>query len=176
MKPKSNRKPGKMDNCQTPPYAIQPLVPYLRITDRIWEPAAGEGLMETALTPHVHSVVGTDIVDGVDFFHALAPMMTTKLITNPPYSMKPAWVKQCIHFGLPWALLMPAECWFTAGIQDLVRTIGMEVIICRQRVNFKMPVKGWDSRAQFPVAWFTWGFGIGAPVTYFGNFEKGDYP
>ena len=48
MKPKTNRKGDKntshtMDQCQTPTYAVEPLLPYIPKEWLVWESAAGEG-------------------------------------------------------------------------------------------------------------------------------------
>lgn len=63
--------PLGMDACQTPGYAIDPLLPYLAKFDTIWEPAAGEGLLVDALLDcsyRIFTVLGSDILDGRNFF------------------------------------------------------------------------------------------------------------
>ena len=164
MKPKSNRKPGKLDNCQTPPYALTPLIPYLKAANihQIWEPARGEMYLADALSRAEFSVVATDITDGdyYDFFHYDVRHDDKKfdaIVTNPPYSMKYSWVKRCYELGKPWALLMPVEMLGTVGGGDMFDRYGVQTMMLRPRVNFKMPNKGWDGKgAQFPVAWYTW--------------------
>ncbi|MBN1430421.1 MAG: hypothetical protein JXB07_18775, partial [Anaerolineae bacterium] len=53
--PQTNRagdmeEPQGFDDCQTPPYALDPLLPYLSHEWTIWEPARGDGqLVETLL-------------------------------------------------------------------------------------------------------------------------------
>ena len=177
MKPKSNRKPGKLDNCQTPRYALDPLIPYLKAAkfQRIWEPAAGEGLLVEALLLAGFDVTATDILYdpyiekdfSFDFFEFETGNEWDCIVTNPPYSVKYEWTQRCFDLGKPWALLMPVEMLGTVKGGDMFSEHGVQMIVMRPRINFKMPNKGWDGRgAQFPVAWYTWGMNLGKALTF----------
>lgn len=169
-KPKVNRAgdpsvSSPMDRCQTPRYALRPLLPYLPLSSLIWEPAAGKGLLVASLSES-HQVVASDILYGQDFFR-YQPETWDCLVTNPPYSIKYRWIGRCYELGKPWALLMPVEALGAKQAQVLFRKHGMELIVMDQRVNFEMPNKGLSgSGAQFPVAWFTHGLNIGRDITY----------
>jgi hypothetical protein len=160
-KPKSNRKPGSMDNCQTPSYAVQPLLPYLRKAGirTVWEPAYGEGLLSRVLTNDGFNVTGTDTLFGsqYDFFdYDLAiHRHYDAIVTNPPFSLKYEWLQRCYELGKPFALLLPVETLGSVKGGDLFALNGIDVMMLRPRVDFKMPEAGWSgSGAQFPVAWF----------------------
>ena len=172
MKPKTNRAGDPQtshpfDQCQTPPYAVAPLVPYLRPDWRIWEPAAGEGLLVAALLDAgIAEVISTDLLTGQDFFIG-CPESWDALVTNPPYSVKYRWLARCYALGKPFALLMPVETLGAKTAQVLFAAHGVEIIFLDKRVDFKMPNKGWGgSAAQFPVAWYTHGLDIGHPMTF----------
>lgn len=182
MKPKRNYRPGPMDDCQTPAYAVEPLFPYLHV-GRIWEPAAGKGRLVTALSHAGYAVRGTDIhgfQGGVatDFLDEFSEKITFPaaishgrgfdcIVTNPPYSLKAEFTARCIALGKPWALLMPVEWIGTAECQRLIGPIEFEWILLDKRVDFEMPRKGFAGRgAQFPVAWYTSGLGVGRPITF----------
>lgn len=176
MKPKINRKGSlvgakSMDQCQTPAYAIKPLLPYLKQYDVIWEPAAGEGYLIRALFDYGYqAVIASDVEKN---FFGWEPAYYTKHITNPPYSIKYPWLERCYELGRPFALLLPVETLGAARAQKLFDKYGIEVIFLSSRINFKMPNKGWNgSSAQFPTAWFTWKFGVGKPI----SFAKLDIP
>jgi hypothetical protein len=67
MKPKVNRAgdPAEskgFDRCNTPTYALDPLLPYIRADWHVWEPAQGTGNLVRALAPHVASIIGTDLL------------------------------------------------------------------------------------------------------------------
>jgi len=171
VKPKQNRggdtKESKpYDRCQTPYYAIDPLLPYLKPQWTIWEPAAGEGQIVSKLQQHGFRVIGTDILTGTNFFEA-EPDAWQCQITNPPYSVKYDWLKRSYALGLPFALLLPLETLGTKSGQQLFEKYGTEIILLNKRVNFKMPELGYSgSGAQFPTAWFTWGLSVGEQLTF----------
>src|SRR5574341_1352263 len=158
MKPKRQYVPGPMDNCQTPAYALTPILPYLPRRP-LWEPAAGNGNIVRALTDKGWTVVGTDILTGQDFFTCDPPFDHGffGIITNPPYSLKFKWLERCIQFERPFALLVPVEMIGAKQCQDIVRYNGFEMMLLNRRVNFEMPNKGYNGTgAQFPVMWLTW--------------------
>jgi hypothetical protein len=171
MKPKrqykaDNYEPKGYDACQTPPHAINPLVKYIPENSIVWEPAAGEGIMARALNDCGFAVTYSDILVGQNFFE-YEPEIWDCVVTNPPYSGKYDWLKRCYHLGKPFALLLPLETLGAKSGQVFFKEYGLELIVLDRRINFKMPDKGWNgSGAQFPVAWFTWGFEIGSPMVF----------
>lgn len=75
MKPKEAkpaRKGATYDQCQTPPYALKPLLPFLPRVP-IWEPAAGEGMLSSGLKAAGFKVIEGDIITGQDFFETPPP-------------------------------------------------------------------------------------------------------
>lgn len=166
MKPKRNYKPGlTIDHCQTPSYALEPILQYLNPAWRIWEPAAGKGRLVRALHHRGFNCFGSDILKGIDFFRE-PPKLFDCILTNPPYSIKPQWTQRCYDLGRPWLLLMPVEFIGTQKAQRMFSQYGMEIVLMDKRVDFEMPHKGSSGSAQFPVAWYTWGLNIGREITY----------
>ncbi len=185
QKPKENRggslyEPRGFDACQTPAYAIDPLLPYLPMDWTIWEAGCGEGLMVRTLSDAGRNVIGSDILQGQNFFE-YEPDSWDCLVTNPPYSIKYPWLERCYQLGKPFALLLPVE---TLGAKQAIvhfKACGVQLLVPFGRVNFKMPYKGseWESvdpvtgritkkksAAQFPVAWFTWGLNLESPLVF----------
>lgn len=171
MKPKQNRKGQKsksatFDRCQTPHYALDPLLPYLPKDSLIWEAACGEGQIVDKLTQEGFGVIGTDLLTGFNFF-TWQPEKWDIQVTNPPYSIKYDWLRWSYQFNKPFALLLPLETLGAGQAQELFEEFGIEIILPRKRINFKMPNKGYGkSGAQFPTCWFTWGLGIGRQLTF----------
>jgi hypothetical protein len=173
MKPKQNYSTDAgvsnvRDCCQTPDYALDPLLPYLRPDWRVWECAAGEGMLVRALRPRVAQVIASDLLTGEDFFDERSlPEEFDAVVTNPPFSIKVRFLERCYALGKPFALLMPVETLGSQGAQKSFARYGVEVILMNRRVDFKMPNKGYaGAGAQFPSAWFTWGLDIGAMLTF----------
>jgi hypothetical protein len=170
MKPKENKgyNTGTYDECQTPPYALEPLYPYLDPYEPIWECAAGKRVLSNELIRKGYGIIATDINDGVlggsDFFEI---WYGNTLITNPPYSLKYEWLERCYDLGFPFALLMPVEMLGTAKGQRLFDKYGIEVIFMSPRVDFLMPHALWAGHgAQFPTAWFTWKLNLPKEMNY----------
>ncbi len=171
MKPKQNqqgstKKSNNYDRCQTPFYALDPLLPYLP-SGIIWEPAAGDGHIVTKLTMSGYKdIISGDILTGENFFET-KPLDWDCQVTNPPYSVKYEWLARSYELGKLFALLMPLETLGASKGQRLFERYGVELILFDKRINFKMPNKGYgNSGAQFPTAWFTFGLGIGCQLTF----------
>jgi hypothetical protein len=171
MKPKMNYKSdptvsNPMDRCETPAYALDPLLPYLRSGWLIWEPACGSGRIVRTLTAQGFTVTGSDLLDGRSFFD-WQPRDFDAIVTNPPYSIKPEWIRRCYALGKPFALLVPVETIGGGAVQAMMDHFGSELLLLNKRVNFYMPnnkeLSG--NGAQFPVLWFCWQM-LPAPIVY----------
>lgn len=92
------KEPIIADRCQTPPYALDPILPHINKTWTIWEPARGEGNIARTLDYHGYTVIGTDILTGEDFFDTTVEHWDC-IVTNPPYSIKYLWLERCYQLG-----------------------------------------------------------------------------
>lgn len=166
------------DRCGTPPYALEPLLPFMDRDTIIWESASGEGLLVNALRRKGYDrIIYSDILQhpSEDFFKTDCLQYTEVafgavgklIITNPPYSLKYKWLARCYELGYPFALLMPSDTLFAASANKLFQKHGIEIIIMNPRVDFKMPNTGWSGKgAQMATAWFTWKLNIGQMITF----------
>lgn len=166
------------DRCQTPAYALDPLLPYLKPGWVIWEPAAGEGNLARALRGLGFVVVasdlliediGDDVEGGRNLFH-WQPQHFDAIVTNPPYSVKFDVYRRCYELGRPFALLLPVEALGVGAAQRLYKKHGHEQLLLDKRINFKMPQRGWQSgewksTAWFPTFWSCWQM-LSEPVLY----------
>jgi hypothetical protein len=198
MKRKANlagdpEKSHKYDQCQTPGYALPPLLAHLPPGLRIWDPSTGEGNLARTLEYLGYKVSASDLLTGTNFFEADPPAGSDGRIENPPFSIKYKWLERSYLLGDPFALLLPVETIGAASAQRLFARYGVEIILLDQRINFKMPShKSWSelikptprynedgspmlnakgehkktTGAQFPTAWFTHGFNIGRELTF----------
>lgn len=174
MKPKENKgyNAGTYDECQTPPYALEPLLEHIRNWKTlIWECAAGKRVLANSMIyDWGYNVLSTDISDPVgfgDFFKIEPENKDYTIVTNPPYSLKYEWLERCYDLRHPFALLMPVEMLGTAKGQRLFEKYGIEIIFMSPRVDFYMPHKGWKGGgAQFPTAWFTWKLNLPEQINF----------
>lgn len=165
-KPKNNTKGvPERDQCGTPSYAVNPLAWYLPKDKIIWESAAGEGLLVDALELRGFKVVRSEIMEGQDYFVYEPPEWDIQ-VTNVPFSVKYEWFQRACLLEKPFALLMPSDVLFAAQGQRIITQYNVEVLTPSQRINYKMPNKGWDGSAQMSTSWFTRGFNIGRMLTF----------
>jgi len=155
---------GSPDDYQTPPEALEPLIPYLRKSWLIWECAQGEAYLTKALLERSYRVIGTDILTGEDFL-TWQPDIYDCIVTNPPYSIKYRFLSRCYELGKPFALLLPLTTLETRKRQALFSKYGVEIIFLPSRVNFIVP-SGDGSSSWFATAWFTNGFNIGQQLNF----------
>lgn len=173
MKPKANNKGdthkvSQMDICQTPPHALEPLYPYLKKEWIVWESACGpELLIVKTLEDNGFTVLASDLMYGKNQnFFLYEPIQKYDIqITNMPFSIKYEWLKKSFEYGKRFALLAPYETHAAAAFHKLAKKYHnkpypIEVLTPERRINYKMPNKGWDSSAQMPTCWITWGLDI----------------
>lgn len=171
-KPKTNRATNKhessvMDQCQTPPYAVVPLLPYLRPFTHLWESACGQGYLVRELRRYGFTVSATDVLYGADYYQGSPPAYECQ-VTNVPFSHKYDWLARACQLGKPFALLMPSDALFADKFLQLKRTYPIEVLLPDRRINFRMPshTRWEEGGAQMHTSWFTCWLNIGAFVTY----------
>jgi hypothetical protein len=134
---------SERDLFQTPNYATDLIVPFLQGigVKRIWEPAAGLGKMSSRLTYWGFDVYSTDL-SYENRFNFLFDHATwygggiDAIVTNPPFSLKSEFYEKCLEYGIPLALLIPADYtgWTIAAVQ-----YGAEKVIPNRRIDFITP-------------------------------------
>jgi len=156
-------KAKKCNDFQTPPIALEPLVPYL--PRRVWECACGEGLLVEHLMLQGFEVLASDIKDGHNFLSWCPPLNSFDcIVTNPPYTLKDDFLKRCYMLQKPFALLLPLTT-LEGKRQYWLEQYGVEIILLDKRINFVTP-SGQGTGSWFATAWFTNGLNIGRQITF----------
>lgn len=134
------------DFFQTPNYAVDLLVPFLKKLVPIalhknltvWECAAGERKITKRLQNHF-DVVSTDIQDSKSFnFLTDDPKFDFDcIVTNTPFSLKKKFYETCVKYNTPFALLIPAD--YSLWLIDAVNKYGCEKIIPERRIDYITP-------------------------------------
>lgn len=160
------------DACMTPGYALEPLLKivghslddlHFPVFNRVWEPAAGSGLLANALREHSFAITESDIArePSEDFFSfTYAKRNCDTIVTNPPFSIKDRFTAHALSLCPKVALLMQSDAVSTEWFYNLCEHYGEPGIIWfSPRINFRMPYLGWEGAgSHFPTAWFTWGW------------------
>ncbi len=140
----------KPDECYTPEYAINPLLPYLEKDMVIWDCAFGTGRLAEHFNKHGFKVVG----DYRDFITGLEVGGIDIIITNPPYSLKDQFLKRAFEIGKPFAFLLPLTTLEGIKRSEMFRDKNIQMLIPNRRINFEIP--SGKKSAWFATAWFCW--------------------
>lgn len=143
----------KPDECYTPKYAINPLLPYLKKELVIWDCAFGSGRLAEHFEKKGFKVVGCDSLDFLDDKSDNC-FKSDIIITNPPYSLKDKFLKRCFELGLPFALLLPLTTLEGMKRSAMFRYKNIQLIIPNRRINFEIP--SGKKSSWFATAWFCW--------------------
>lgn len=155
---------GSVDDFMTPPEAIDPLLQFIPMHAKVWEPACGTGNLVRAFHAADRMCHGTDINTGHDF-RTYQPEEFDYIVTNPPFSLKGEFLERAYSIGKPFAFLLPLTTFEGLKRQALFRAHGVEVILFDRRINFETP-SGRGSSSWFATAWFTHGLNIGRDLTF----------
>lgn len=171
-----NMKSNSPDNFQTPGHALDCLLPHVPKRWKIWKPAFGNGNLLKHLNTLGYCVIGTDIIDGCDFMNPkhIANRFADIdcIITNPPYSIKDAWIARCFELGKPFALLLPVSVFDSRRRREMFQKHRIELIFPDGRINFETPnhteraAVGKKSASWFYTFWLTHGLKIGRQLTF----------
>jgi hypothetical protein len=157
---------GRPDDFQTPPEALDYILPYCNNPRTIWECAAGQGKLSDSLTQRGYNVISTDILTGFNFLvDWMEPDKFDMIITNPPYSIKTQFLSRAYLLQKPFAFLLPLTTLETPGRQTLFRKNGIQIIFIPHRIQFQTP-SGIGKGAWFATAWFTWGLNLPKDMTF----------
>lgn len=164
------RKPQGRDLFQTPNYATDILVPFLKSLDiyNVWECACGNGKIVNRLEHHGISCVGTDLQGNpsFNFLNDYPYFNFTQIVTNPPYSLKKRFYLKCLSYSVPFALLIPAD--YSGWVIDAIQN-GAEKIIPTRRIDFITPTGKSGATGQtsnYHSLWLTHGFNFGKTETF----------
>lgn len=152
---------GHTDEVQTPAYAIEYLLPYIKKDWIIWECAWGKGSLAKHFENKGFKVIGSNVKD---FMREKVTEYFDCLITNPPYSMKEEFLERCYEIGKPFAMLLPITALEGKFRHKLYRKHGVQLLLFDKRVNY-INHKG-DNGCWFPSCWFIGNMGLSKDINF----------
>ena len=126
------------DEFYTPPYAIKPIMPYLRPGSTVWCPFDTEdSLYVKMLRSDGHTVIATHISTGEDFFTTPTPSGVDYVVSNPPYSLKTEVLLELFKRGTPFAMLLGVVGLFESQKRfEMFRDNSFEIMYMNRRVSY----------------------------------------
>jgi hypothetical protein len=144
----------KKDHFDTPDYAVRPLLPYIPRNWTIWESTdtTGKSRIAALLRENGNDVVSTNKMS-LDFLHDRPEFAFDCIITNPPYSLKDAFIASCISYRKPFALLLPITALEGLYRGSMFRDMGKKfgVLVLDRRIEFG------GGSVWFNTSWFCYG-------------------
>ena len=121
----------------TPPYAIKPIIKYLKPHSTIWCPFdTEESNYVKMLREAGHDVIATHIDSGGDFFK-IEPPKCDYIISNPPFSLKQQVFQRLFETGTPFAMLVGVVGLFESQTRfEMFRDNDFELMYFNKRISF----------------------------------------
>lgn len=127
---------GNNDECYTPRYVEEALLPYLDRSKTYWLPFDTEkSEFVKVLRDEGISFVRSHIEDGKDFFN-YEPEHWDMLLSNPPFTGKRQIFERALSFGKPFALLMSNTWLNDSAPKVLFMERDLQLLLFRNRIHF----------------------------------------
>lgn len=158
----------KSDLYETPPEAVHALLKIEPIPLTLWEPACGPGSIVRTLRDTGRAVIATDLNDwgcpdsqsGIDFLmEREAPPGIGAIITNPPYSLAPAFVRKARELSPLVIMLLRLAFIESIGRTDILDRGDLARIYPFANRLPMMHRHDWDgpqASSAMCFAWFVW--------------------
>lgn len=131
---------SRNDNFYTPPYAIEPLLKYIKPKSTILCPFDTEdSYFVKMLRAEGHNVINTHIDTGDDFFDVIRGDLcgVEYIISNPPYSIKGKILKALFELNMPFAMLVGVVGLFESKERfEMFKNNDFEIMYFDKRISY----------------------------------------
>ena len=154
------RKRNANDFYPTPSYATEALMNREFFSQKIWEPACGDGAISKVLEDRGHMTVSTDLIDygfgqpNVDFLME-QKLLAPDIITNPPFSLAHEFAEKAFDLGVD-KLALLVRLQFLEGVRRgkfFQKHPPSTVWVFSKRLSFNVDGK-FKSGGVMAFAWF----------------------
>lgn len=144
---------GRNDECYTPRYVVESILPYLDRTKTYWLPFDTEEseFVKVLRREGIHHV-RSHVEEGKDFF-VYEPDRWDAILSNPPFTNKRAIFERALSFGKPFALLMSNTWLNDSAPKVLFMERDLQLLLFRNRIQFNSLHK-----ITFSSSFFCWDF------------------
>ena len=162
---KGGKQPIGEDFFQTPDWAIEVILPYVKTGSKVLEPTYGLGAIAKVLEKHGCEVVGADkypkegtSVKELDFLNIQKEDEVLQgidmIVFNPPFSDKTRFLKKAMELGIPFLMLCPMTLLETEKRYNLIKENGLSIILIPKRVNYVRGAENELGKVWFASSWF----------------------
>lgn len=148
---------GSNDECYTPSYVVEALLPYLDKDKIYWLPFdTNDSEFVKVLNGNGYKFINTHISYGLDYYN-YEPERWDVLISNPPFTNKRRIFERAISFNKPFALLMSNTWLNDSAPKVLFRDIDLQLFMFRNRIKFSNNGVI-NNKITFSSSFFCWNF------------------
>lgn len=125
------------DEFYTPPYAVEPILKYIKPNSTIWCPFYAEYSWFVKMIKNKGcKVIHSHIDEGQDFFSMEVPECDY-IISNPPYSLKGEILARLFEIGKPFAMLVGVVGLFESQKRfNMFKNNEFEIMYMNKRVAY----------------------------------------
>lgn len=127
---------GNNDECYTPRYVVESILPYIPKDKIIWCPFDRyDSYFVIVLRENGYNVINSHIDYGKDFY-TYEPPRWDIMVSNPPFTNKRKIFERALSFSKPFALLMSNTWLNDSAPKVLFQDRDLELIMFRNRIKF----------------------------------------
>lgn len=132
---------GNNDECYTPRYFVELILPYIPEGAVVWCPFdTEESWFVKLIKLKGNKVIHSHIIEGKDFFHYEPAEHWDILISNPPFTNKRLILDRILSFGKPFGIVITESWWNDASPIDAFLLAGKthwQEIKTNKRVDYQ---------------------------------------
>ena len=127
---------GNNDECYTPKYVVESIIPFLPKNKVIWCPFdRNDSEFVKVLVLKGFQVINTHIDYGQDFYD-YEPKQWDIIVSNPPFTNKRKIFERALSFEKPFALLMSNTWLNDSAPKVLFKDKDLQLLMFRNRIKF----------------------------------------
>lgn len=127
---------GNNDECYTPDYVVEAILPYLDKSKVYWLPFdRDDSAFVRVLKANGFKYINSHIDYGQDYYK-FEPAHWDAMLSNPPFTNKRLIFERALQLGRPFALLMSNTWLNDAAPKDLFMNKDLQLLMFRNRIKF----------------------------------------
>jgi hypothetical protein len=149
---------GNNDECYTPRYVVEAIMPFIPKGKTIWCPFDTEQseFVKVMNWGGGYNVIYSHISYGQDFFE-YEPKEWDIMLSNPPFTGKRRIFERALSFRKPFGLLMTMTWMNDAAPKDLFMDKDLQLLLFRNRVKYlKADGSLIDNKITFASGFYCW--------------------
>lgn len=147
---------GSNDECMTLPYAVEPIIKYIRKHWVVWCPFDTEDSeFVKQIRKNGNKVIHSHINEGQDFYSYEPEEHWDCIVSNPPFTAKRKIFERALSFGKPFALIMTNTWLNDSAPKQLFKDKDLQLLMFDKRMKF-MNNGEVQNKITFSSSYYCW--------------------